>query len=482
MMGQAGAKAVGDASVSWMQNQAGAAGGPGAPAQSTRAQAGAAGGPDAPAQSMKGQAGAAGGPGGPSQSMMGQAGAGAVGDAAISWNQSQQVAPGQPGQSMKQAGPGGPGGPTQSMMGQAGAGAVGDAAVSWNDGNQTGPGQPGQSMKAPEGGPGKAGESVMGAAGGPGQAGQSMKGPEAGPGKPGESVMGAAGGPGQAAQSAMEAGAAGGPGAPNKDKAGDGAEAGAAGGPGKAKADAELKQGESKKSKDEMGAAGGPGAAEEDDASDLFQGKSDEDQDLVDPDADRPDFGGKGPTGKADEDGPEFGAGRKGADKAGAKGAKAVHRAVRQKSKPINPAYLTATVTGIAVLSLGALLWFGRGMLEDMWPGFKSFYETTGVAEARPGDGLRWKESSKRLQRIGGVESLVVVGFVSNIDKIVKPVPVLKLQLLNERQEVIQESETTAPVPLLAPNETTEVELRLELPDMARAKGGYRMAWAGEDE
>ena len=69
---------------------------------------------------------------------------------------------------------------------------------------------------------------------------------------------------------------------------------GAAGGPGSSKKDFELKQGESKKAAEAGMGASGPGA-EDEEASEHFQGKSDEDANLVDPDADRPDFGGKGP-------------------------------------------------------------------------------------------------------------------------------------------------------------------------------------------
>jgi hypothetical protein len=262
-------------------------------------------------------------------------------------------------------------------------------------------------------------------------------------------------------------GAVGGPGAPK-------AEAELKPGESKAKTEAELKQAEAKKKgADDSEAAVNP---EDEEAADLFQGKTDEDAapDLVDPDADRPDFGGGGPNA-AEEDG-DFG----GDMRSGVRGN--FKRGERKKSKPVNPAYLTATVTTLAVLSLGALLWFGRGVVEDMLPWMKSFYEKTGVAEARPGDGLRWAESSKRVQRISGVETFVLRGFVSNIDKVVKPVPAMKIQLLNEKKEVIQESPETQPsATILNPNETVEVELRLELPQLARSKD-YRIAWAGGEE
>jgi hypothetical protein len=207
---------------------------------------------------------------------------------------------------------------------------------------------------------------------------------------------------------------------------------------------------------------------------------------LVDPDADRPNFGAGGPGAAADDDSAEFG-GPKAKKKAAAaaaaaKGKAAIARAQRQKSKPINPAYLTATVSAIALISVAALLYFGRDIIEGIWPASKGFYEKAAVVEARPGDGLRWAESTKSLRRIGGIETLVIRGFVSNIDKIVKPVPGLKLQLLNERQEVLQEVEAQASTPLLNPGESVEVELRLELPDMVAAKGGYRVAWSGGED
>ena len=149
---------------------------------------------------------------------------------------------------------------------------------------------------------------------------------------------------------------------------------GAAGGPGSSKKDFELKQGESKKAAEAGMGASGPGA-EDEEASEHFQGKSDEDANLVDPDADRPDFGGKGPGGAADDDDAEMGIAKGSAKSAKAKEAakQAAKRAQREKSKPMNPAHLTATVSAIAFLSVAALLWFGRDIVESVLPAAKSF-------------------------------------------------------------------------------------------------------------
>jgi hypothetical protein len=311
-----------------------------------------------------------------------------------------------------------------------------------------------------------------GAAGGPGQAAAAAAQPGAAP------QPGAAGAPGQAAAAAAAAaqpGAAGGPtlvaaepGAPKPEaelKAGDG----------KAKAEAELKQVDGPAKPDDAGAApGGP----KKDGDHLWQVKSDEE--LVDPDADRPDFGG-GTAAGADGTGAEAPAsedefGDFEIDDAEDGPRTAAKRGQRPRSKPIDPAYVTAGIMAAAVIAVMATIWFGRGMLEDLWPGVKGFYEKLGAVAEKPTDGLRISRSGGRLTRIDGVETLVVRGFVSNVSDTVKPLPGLKLQLLDANKEVIQEAANPAPAALLPPGGTVEYEVKLELPDTTRGKD-FVVAW-----
>ncbi len=503
LMGQAGAKAVGDVSVSWNNDQA-----------VIPAQVGQGG------RSMLG-AGMPAGPGGASQTQMGIIGAKAQGDVTVSWGKDEVIPQSAAGQSMMGA-PSGPGQAAQSK--RALDGGPGMAGQSMMDA-PGGPGMAAQSRKSFEAGPGMPGASAMGAPGGPGMPVQSPKSAQGWPGQPGQSVAGAAGGPGQPTQSAMGAaggpgqsvpGAAGGPGQPAQNAigaaAGPGQVApGAAGGPGQAAPSAEVASAGPGQHAAEV-AAGGPGqpiaatkeaatkgAATKEAAAASAKSKAEaakkqkagaaaglgaakasdeagEDKDLVDPDADRPDFGSAA-SGKASEDEDDFVDGEdEEADTPMAK--QMFQRGQRQKSKPLNPAYLTAAVSVMAFVSLAAVLWVGRDLVERMWPAAKTFYERTGVVAPRAGDGLRWALSAKSLRRVDGIETLVVRGFVSNIDKVIKPVPKMKLQLLNEAKEVIQESEMPPPKTLLDPNESVEAELRLELPDMARATGGFRVTWA----
>jgi hypothetical protein len=72
--------------------------------------------------------------------------------------------------------------------------------------------------------------------------------------------------------------------------------------------------------------------------------------------------------------------------------------------------------------------------------------------------------------------ALVVKGFLSNTTTIVKPVPKMSLQLVNEKKEVIQSAEASPPAPLLNPGQSVEYELKLELPQLDRAKD-FQVVW-----
>ncbi len=434
LLGQAGAQAVGDGAVSWMGR--------------TPQEMGV-------MQAMPGMQGAAGMmPGAPRQSMMGQAGAQAVGGAAVSWMGKQQPPPQ-------------PGGMAQSLMGAQAAG-PGGMAVSQLTGAISGPGAPAVSqLTGAISGPGAPAVSQLtGEIAAPGQAAVSLLDGTTHAVQPGQSAMapGAVGGPGQplGAPTAGVAGAPGMTGAPQAeghlatDAKVDGGVMTAQGrGP---RAEAELI---AEKAKGVAGApAGAPGAA-------AVAG----DEELVDPDADRPNFGATSEDEAAAEEEAE--------DDAFASVAARAKPAKRlEASKPMDPAYVTAMVMGGAILALGLLIFAGRGILMDMWPGMAGFYQKIGAQPKIVGDGLKIAESSKRLQRIGGIETLVVRGFISNISDVPQTVPNLKLELYNEKHEVIQDAGAKACAALLDPRGTCDFEVRLELPQVAAAKGGYAVVWA----
>ena len=146
-------------------------------------------------------------------------------------------------------------------------------------------------------------------------------------------------------------------------------------------------------------------------------------------------------------------------------------------SKPLNPAYTTAAMMAGIVASIVAVLWFGRAEISKMMPRFQSLYDKVGVEAPRPGDGLSIAESSKRLQRINGIETLVVQGYVANIGDIPRTVPGIRLDLYNEKKEVIQSETAPAPAGLLDPGASAAFDIRLELPQLTLAKGGYAVVW-----
>ena len=355
-----------------------------------------------------------------------------------------------------------PGQAAKSLMdGSTQMAAPGQAAQSLLDGT-TQAGAPGQSMMHEAGAAGAPGQSMKHEAGAPGAPGQSMKHDAGASGAPGQSMKSDAGGPGQPGQSMVEAGTAGGPGQPPAAKD---ASPGASGGPEDAKSQPAAEESASGGPGAANGASGGPGGP---------GANASEDEELVDPDADRPNFGSGEHDEEESEDETEDDDAFAGvAARAGAKGG----RAAKKKSKPINPAYVSVAVMGLAVLSLVGMIWLGRGIMLQVWPGISGFYKSMGVEAARPGEGLKIAESSRRLQRIGGVETLVVRGFISNISEVPKTVPNLRLELYNEKKEVIQDAATKAPVGLLDPNGSVEYEIRMVLPQLNLAKGGYGVVW-----
>ena len=160
-----------------------------------------------------------------------------------------------------------------------------------------------------------------------------------------------------------------------------------------------------------------------------------------------------------------------------AKGHEAVSRAERHKrGKPIDPAYISAAFIGAAILALALTVWFGREALIDTLPGFAKFYDSIGMSSESMGSGLSIIETGKRLMRVGGVETLVVRGFVSNISDSQRPVPGLRLELFNQADEVIQDSVASTAMEKLSPGGTVEFELRMVLPQLDAAQG-YRVVW-----
>jgi hypothetical protein len=196
-----------------------------------------------------------------------------------------------------------------------------------------------------------------------------------------------------------------------------------------------------------------------------------EDEELVDPHADRPDFGSGEEEAAADNADAE--AAEEEAEDAGM-----VPPPPAKQRKPIDPAYITAGLMIAATLACAAVVYSQRAALMKMMPGMAQIYEKLGMAPKNPGEGLRLAQSGMRLQRIGGVETLVVKGYISNVGNAARNVPNLRLQLIDGQNQVVQEVKSAAPKSSLDPGGSVDYEMRLELPDMAKAKNVI-VSWDG---
>lgn len=332
-------------------------------------------------------------------------------------------------------------------------------------GAQGGPGAPAVSQLSGEiQAPGDIARSILdgsehaggpGAQGGPGAAGAS--------GGPGQSMLGEDGGGGPG-QSMLEDGADGGP--------------GASGGPGGSGDEGDLEEDLLAGEDDDAFFQAERGEDDDDDldqTSDdddaFFQAeRGEDDDDLVDPDDDRPDFGGSngGADDELDDDldddelDDEFE--ELDLDKAAAK----------QPKKPIDPAYVTAAVMSVVVLLIASMLFVARDQLAELWPGIEGVYEALNLDDD-DAEGLRLSQPTPVRIMKGGVQTLVVTGFVTNLTEALQTVPNLKLMLIDKDNNVVQETTTPPSAPTIDPNSTQPYRIELQLP--VETAASLRVDW-----
>jgi hypothetical protein len=137
---------------------------------------------------------------------------------------------------------------------------------------------------------------------------------------------------------------------------------------------------------------------------------------------------------------------------------------IKKRGKTRSKLYFFAGLgTGLAAAA-AAFLWFG--------------HRPSGGAGPRPtGDGLKIAESSQQVVRLGGVETLVVSGFVSNIAEQDEALPNLRLELYNEKREVLKTGTTAACAPVLTAGASCRFSIKIESPDLDSAKGGHAIVW-----
>ncbi|MBT5565291.1 MAG: DUF3426 domain-containing protein [Rhodospirillaceae bacterium] len=202
----------------------------------------------------------------------------------------------------------------------------------------------------------------------------------------------------------------------------------------------------------------GEGRAEDDDAFHQAEKSGDDEEDLVDPDDDRPNFGGTGKGSGEDDLDDDPLAGSKG-DDAG----KPDKKKPKKKSKPIDPAYVTVAVLSIIVVLVGSVLFMARDQLAEIWPGIKGVYEALNLDDDEA-EGLRLSAPQPVRIMKGGVQTLVVSGFITNLSPEIQTVPNIKLMLVNKDNEVFQETTAPPDASSVDPNSTLPYRIELQLP------------------
>jgi predicted Zn finger-like uncharacterized protein len=373
---------------------------------------------------------------------------------------------------------------TESMMDRGMAAGPNAGAMSQMGQNAQGPGLGARSMLtgAEVQAPGQAARSMLTGqeVGGPGLGAQSMlTGEKIGPGQAGVSQMGGeVDAPGQGSVSLLDGtehdaqtrqGGA--------DHGLDGVSSGPGGAP---KPDGELVEGEGSDSIEddlfeegaesedadieggiEGGASGGPGGApsgkgegDEEDADDQEDADDEEDEDdLVDPDEDRPDFmsGEDDDIDDLDDD-----------PLAGLEEAPPPKKKPKKKKKT-DPAVVTAIVMFIVVAGLISVLYAGRDQLSQLWPALRGVYDALDMEED-PGEGLRLSQPQPSRMIIAGVQTLVVNGFITNLTDGVQPVPGIKLMLVDQNNNIVQETTAEASSNMIDPNSSIPYRIELQLP------------------
>ncbi|MFL2770057.1 MAG: DUF3426 domain-containing protein, partial [Rhodospirillaceae bacterium] len=189
-----------------------------------------------------------------------------------------------------------------------------------------------------------------------------------------------------------------------------------------------------------------------------------EDTDLVDPDADRPDFGSLS-EGDNDEDEDDLAEDDdlEDLDPSESEKKKASGKFL-STPESVDPAYVTAGALAILVLLIGSVLFMARDQLADLWPGIAGVYEALGIDDASV-EGLTFSPPQPVRVMQGGVQTLVVTGFVTNLTDTLKTVPSLKLMLVDEDNNVIQETNAPPRSPTINPNSTQPYRIELQRPD-----------------
>lgn len=123
----------------------------------------------------------------------------------------------------------------------------------------------------------------------------------------------------------------------------------------------------------------------------------------------------------------------------------------------------------LVLLLLGAgagAIYYFQDKVVGLWPPAHELLTTAGLRHERPGAGLELRNAGTPERFVQNeVEVLIVRGIIANISDRERPVPTMKLVLLDRDKAVVQEKQAQPPVTALDPGGTAGFRIILERPD-----------------
>lgn len=130
----------------------------------------------------------------------------------------------------------------------------------------------------------------------------------------------------------------------------------------------------------------------------------------------------------------------------------------------------------IVVGVMAGAAWFWRVPIVKTYEDAEALFRMVGIEIDIPGLGLTFREVTGERVLHGGVDNLVVRGFVANTSSTSRPVPFIRLVLFDGTGRVVQELAAQAPVTELAAGDTTGFRVQLQNPSAAARR--FEVEWA----
>lgn len=125
---------------------------------------------------------------------------------------------------------------------------------------------------------------------------------------------------------------------------------------------------------------------------------------------------------------------------------------------------------------IGAALWFARMQIVQRFPGAAPLYKSLGVPIELLGDGLEFRGVTSEMVKEGKLSVLLVRGVIANVVKEPRPVPLLRLVLLDTGGSTIQEAYAKPRKDSLEGGAQVGFQVRMEDPSAAAVR--YEVTFA----